>query len=229
MTLIITLQTKSEIVMAADGMGYSQGDASTVPYATQKIHLANGRWAIAFCGWAGVEVQRKQLEAEIAVQTVRFHRDIDIGGPEYIETLHKKLADTYIPQHGSSKIILAGVAANGPSVIVGEITCAAESNKLSLALLEAPKVRAYGSQSSTAQWMLNAFVDCCKTRDELVSLACFAIWQVAEQELTQGQLPRYGISTAIVRKEQPPKIATPDSQQLVRTLNHRLARLKKAF
>ena len=229
MTLIVTLQTENEIVMAADGMGYSQGDGSSIPYAAQKIHKANNRWALAFCGWAGIEVYRRQLEAELAANTFSFDTDIDIGGPEYLRALHKKFAIDYTPQNGSSKAILAGTGTDGPQVIVGEMTRIADSDKLGLSLVEAPKVRAFGSQSSTAQWILNAFVDCCKTRDELVTLASFAIWQVAQQELTQGQLPRYGLSTAILSRTEPPEIETPDCTELLRRLDQKLAKLKKAF
>jgi hypothetical protein len=192
--------------MAADGMGHSQGyGVANIPYSAQKLHLANSSWVVGFCGWGGTEVHRKQLEAEIAASTQKFETDIDISGPQYLTALVEKLRTTYVPQQGTGKLILAGCGHSGLSVKVAELFHV--ENRLECSLLEAPRIAAYGSQAPTAKSILKLLRECCHTTGDLKELACFAIWQVANQELTVGQMERgYHLSACVLGRGSVPDI-----------------------
>lgn len=227
MTLVVALQTELYIVMAADGMAFRQEADSHVPYPAQKLHLANKNWVIGTCGW-DMEVHRKQLEAEIECGKQGFGPDLDIGGPEYLKAMHAKLTGESLPQ-GNVKIILAGFGSAGPTVKVAELSPRTDGS-WAYSLQEAPRVAAFGSQSATAKWILNTFVQCCRTPEDYTDLACFAIWQVAQQELTQGQFPRYALSTATLEvNSRGPNIQTHIGEPLLSRLHARLERLKEAY
>ena len=229
MTLIVAIRTDDSIVMAADGMAFSSGDQGNIPYPAAKLHTANDSWIMGFCGWAGTEVHRKQLEAETVKGTREFDKDIDIGGPLYLRAIHEKLSQEVLPHSASGgTLLLAGHGNGGLSFKVAELP--RSGDKIGFNLVEGANLAAYGSGKLTAKWMLQTFLESCSTLQDRIDLTCFAIWNIAQQELTVGRLEQgYAITTALIPDGAKPTIQTLNPEQLHRKLDARLNRLKKAY
>jgi hypothetical protein len=204
MTLIVALKTETSVVIVADGMGYSQGEGS-VPYNAQKLHIANKKWVLGFCGWAGIEVHRKQLEAQIAGDKKQFDPNIDIGAGEYIQAICDTMSREHVPPM-VGKIVLAGCGIDGLTVKVAELY-KNDAGAIRYTMQESPDPGTFGSQHTTARSLIQIFRNCCETVDNLKELACFAIWRVSAQELTVGQMERgYELSACVLGLDTIPSI-----------------------
>lgn len=224
MTLIVSIKTKDSIILAADGMGYTHGeDQGNIPYHAIKLHPANTAWVIAFSGSAAIEVQHQAIEAEISKSSKRAMVDsnIDIGGPNYIEKLRARIPKHVVKE--KTTLTLAGFTPDGKPRVLTAIFPIGQT-------IHAPNVSAHGAQKSTAQWILNMFSGNCTTNEQLRDLASFSIWQVANQELTVGQMERgYHLSSCILKAGCLPTIEQLEITPTLARMNDGLRSLQDAF
>ena len=211
MTLIVTIQTDTHIVIAADGMAYSGGDGGSTPYHAKKLQVANKSWVFGFTGYAGPAPLHAEVEAEIAAGRLILDTDLDMSARPYFEAICRKMENTYVPPDLRGAMILAGRGHGGLVVKKAEIRKV--DNRVQFSLLESDEVTGYGSKSSTAKAIIEMFIKCCPSPETLEELAIFSIWRVALQELTVGRMENdYEISTCILGPDDPPQIKNLPTQ-----------------
>ena len=224
MTLIVALKTESSLVMVSDGMGYSEGDGGNSPYPADKLFVANNSWVLGLSGWAGVHTYRKEVEAKIFNRSLRFSTDIDAGAPDYVNAICQRIPKGALL--GKTTIMLAGSGHNGLMVKAAELN-SSKNGKVLPIFQECPDIAATGSQSGTAKLFLRIFRECATTDQQVKELACFSIWNVANLELTIGQLERgYGFSACVLRKGHEPEIESLAPDTTLERMNEWVDKLK---
>jgi len=192
MTLIVSMQYEGKIVMAADGMVYTQGSSNAnIPYPAEKLYPVKGtNWMFAFSGWGGVESLQKTIEAEVGLgHSPPFDLHLPIGGPLYLDALRVKAREGGVAFEAN--VALAGFDLEGEPYILSTALPSGATYNLG-------KVAALGVQDSTAMWLMGTLYDCCTCLEDVKKMAYFVITQVAKQELKVGHPEHYAISLAVL-------------------------------
>ena len=199
MTLIVSMQYEGKIVIAADGMAYTQGDGNAnIPYPTEKLHVVKGtEWISVFSGWGGVESYRTAIESEIELgHFPPFDSHLPIGGPLYLNALRTKARED--GQQQSAHVAVAGFNLDGQPYILSAVLPKGATYNL------AP-IAALGVQDSTAMWLMNTLLACCKSLEDVKRLAYFTVFQIAKQEIKVGHPEHYQISLAVLENGKQPQ------------------------
>jgi hypothetical protein len=209
MTLIITLQTTTHLVIAADGMGYSSSEEwGTDPYPVKKLHSINDSWVFGSCGNVpSLRAYREALDGDILSGRRQFDKDIDSGGHDYLLALHEKLCKQRIDNRVNGKLILAGRRCN-EELTLKVMHLYGEESELRYNFVDPTAV--FGSKKSEV--IANTVINCLRKPDAppetLERIACFAIWEASKSEFNIGKLEDdYAYTICVLGPEmEPPRI-----------------------
>lgn len=223
MTLIVSMQYEGKIVIAADGMAYTQGENNAnIPYPTDKLHQVKSTdWICTFSGWGGVQSFQRAIESEIeAGYSPPLDSRLPVAGPAYLEALSAKAREG-VPKQ-SAHVALAGFDLEGKPYILSRVIPNGGTYSL-------PPIAALGVQESTAAWLMNTLFPCCESLEDVKRLACFAIFQVAKQEIKVGRPEYYGISLAVLENGKPTQRQQKTYAEMLNWLNGWEQGLQRCF
>jgi hypothetical protein len=198
-----------------------EGNAN-IPYATDKLHLVKDtNWISTFSGWAGIQSYQNAIEAEIELGHAQpFDPHLPVGGPAYLNALRNRAHDT--GQSQNTQVVIAGLDMDGnPYTLSATLPNGGPYCPSAIA--------AFGVQDSTAVWLMSTLFPSCESLEDVKRLACFAIFQIAKQEIKVGHPEHYRISLAVLENGKQPQRESKTYSEMLKWLDDWERNMRSCF